>query len=224
MFTDGVIQPQPPVLRAMEWARSQLSALSFIDLKPFVPHAASEAIRLIRQMYWPDSGLITKKKLAMTGEPMHPLTAWIIRDAEAEVQKTATEITEMRLQRDEFRCIFAESWTKQDVDVVLCPVFVGPACAHDTAFYWNYTALWNFVDYPGVVFPTPVSALSKGVENYPEGEALNEQDAHVRKLWEEGDFEGAPINLQLVARKHHDNLLFGALDLLKEALVLKYAT
>ena len=221
MMNDGAIVPQPPVARALEWAKKQLSALSFVEIKPFMPHAASNAMKMIRQMYWPDGGLVTDKYLAKTGEPKHPLTVHIQQDAKADVEKTACEVSDMRVERNDFRCKFAESWTEQDVDVVLCPVFVGPACAHDTAFYWNYTALWNFVDYPGVVFPTPISALKKGEENYPESEPLNEKDEHVRKLWQDGDFEGAPITLQLVARKYHDNMLFGALDMLKEALLLK---
>jgi amidase len=221
MMDDGMIIPQPPVIRALEWAKSQLSALSFVEIKPFMPHATNEAMRMIRQMYWPDSGLVVKAKLAKTGEPMHSLTAHIMQDAIDDVEKTACEVTAMRVARDDFRCDFAESWSEQDVDVVLCPVFVGPAAAHDTSFYWNYTALFNFVDYPAVTFPTSISALKKGEESYAENRALNDQDEHVRKLWQEGDFEGAPINLQLVARKYHDNFLFGALDLLKDALQLK---
>ena len=221
MMTDGAITPQPPVTRALEWAKSQLSALSFVEVKPFMPHGASEAMTMIRQMYWPEGGLVTDKYLAKTGEPKHALTVHIQQDAKSDKEKTACEVSDMRVARDAFRCKFAEVWHEQDVDVVLCPMFVGPACAHDTAFYWNYTALWNFVDYPGVVFRTPVDALKKGDESYPAGEPLNEKDEHVRKLWQDGDFEGAPINLQLVASKYHDNMLFGALDLLKEALQLK---
>lgn len=138
-----------------------------------------------------------KSALAASGEPMHPLSAWIIKDAEGDKGKTASEITKDRLTRDGFRGEFAESWTEQDIDVVLAPVFVGPAPAHDTAFYWNYTALWNMVDYPGVVFPTPIRAQKKGTEKYASDQALSKEDEHVRKLWEETDFEGAPIDCSL---------------------------
>lgn len=65
----------------------------------------------------------------------------------------------------------------------------------------DYTALWNYVDYPGIVFPTPIKA-EKDKETYPAeySEALSQDDAHVRQLWNESDFQGAPINLQLVSR------------------------
>lgn len=103
---------------------------------------------------------------------MHPLSEWIWKDAAAGGMLTATEVSAMRAARDEFRLAFARSWEDQDVDVVLGPAYVGPACAQ------------------------------------------------VKQLWGETDFEGAPVNLQLVARKYHDNELFGAFGTLKDILGL----
>lgn len=219
MTHDGVIQPQPPVVRALAWAQSQLSASTAFELKPFAPYRTADAIKSIRKAYWPDGGAGLRAGLAKTGEPMEMLTKWIIQDAEGPPY-TWEQLFHLRLERDDFRAKFAAHWTEQDVDVVICPVFVGPAAAHDTALYWNYTALWNYVDYPGVVVPTPIKAMKKGEEAYQSSESLGQEDDHVRKFWEEGDFEGAPINLQIVARKYHDNELFAAIVALKEALKL----
>ncbi|RSL83432.1 hypothetical protein CEP52_016712 [Fusarium oligoseptatum] len=178
------------------------------------------AMKYIRLAYWPDGGKTVKAHLAVNDEPMFPLTKHITQDAEGP-ELGANDILKQRLIRDDLRCDFSLHWEKQDVDIVICPVFIGPACAHETAFYWNYTALWNYVDYPGVVVPTPIKAQAKGQENYSSSTPLSENCKHVRQLWEEGDFEGAPINLQIVARKHHDNDLFAALNKLKDVLELK---
>ncbi|KAF4310423.1 Amidase [Botryosphaeria dothidea] len=223
MLTDGAITPQPPVTRALRWAQQRLAPLSTVALKPYVPHRAAHAMQLIRRMYWPDGGAAVRRALQAGGEPMHALTQHVLADAEAPAELSATQVSAQRVERDAFRRAFARDWREQDVDVVLCPVFVGPACAHDSALYWNYTALWNFVDYPGAVFPTPVVAGRKGEERYGEAEAgvLSEECAHVRRLWGETDFLGAPVDLQLVAPKHFDNLLFGALEVVKEALELR---
>ena len=222
MLNDGVIQPQPPVLKALAWAQNQLRNHTSIQLKPFHTYRTAEAMRQIRLMYWPEGGQLVKAAAEKTGEPLHMLTKYIIQDAEGS-QKNGAEISKMRVERDAFRCAFAEDWARQDVDVVLCPVYVGPAPAHDTSLYWNYTAYWNYVDCPGVVFPTPIRAGVKGSEVYPEDDttAWNEQDAYVRKLWEEKNYEGAPINLQFVARRYHDNALFGAMGVIKGALGLQ---
>lgn len=222
MMNDGAIQPQPPVTRALEWARKQLHGSDQVEVKQYTAYKAADAIKLIRKAYWPDGGKALKEHLEDDQEPMYALSQWIIKDAEGP-QLTAQEIHAQRMSRDQFRCEFAVDWNSQDVDFVICPVFVGPACAHDTSLYWNYTALWNYVDYPGAVFPTPIKALKPGEEDYDPANAtpLSEEDKHVRQLWAEGDFEGAPIDLQIVARKYHDNELFGALNILKDALQLK---
>jgi amidase len=131
----------------------------------------------------------------------------------------AEQVTELRAQRDAFRYNFADSWNEQEVDVVIGPAFVGPAAAHDTAFYWTYTSLYNLVDYPGVVVPTPIKAET-GEKYVPDHEPLGDECDRVKELWEASNFEGAPINLQIVARRYHDNELFGALSVLKNVLNL----
>jgi amidase len=220
---DGFIDPQPPVKRAIAWVKQVLSDpkyADFIEVKEFTPYKAKDAWSKIRRMYWPEGGKATRDAITVSGEPVHFLSEWIFKDAEPHGVLDAIAVSKMRFERDAFRCEFADSWTEQDVDVVIGPAFVGPASAHDTAFYWTYTSLWNFVDYPGVVFPTPITAKAK--EDYSADYVqLSDECGHVRKLWEEGNFEGAPIDLQINARKYHDNELFGALEMLKEALGLK---
>ena len=75
------------------------------------------------------------------------------------------------------------------------------------------------MDYPGVVVPTPVVAEAK--EQYAaDYKPLSEACKQVKELWEASDFTGAPIDLQIVARRFHDNELFGALEVLKDVLSL----
>ncbi|KAI2475320.1 Amidase domain containing protein [Pyrenophora tritici-repentis] len=221
---DGFIEPQPPVKRAITWARERLAFLeksSAIEVKPFTPYNAPEAWKNIRRMYWPSGGKPAKDSIESTGEPVLPLTSWIWADAAPHGMLDAEQVNHQRSIRDSYRLAFADNWNEQDVDIVIGPGFVGPASAHDTAFYWTYTSLWNLVDYPGAVVPTPIRAGKKGEEQYASDyEPLTEECKRVKKLWDVGDFEGAPIALQICARRHHDNELFGALELLKDALEL----
>lgn len=135
MKHDEAIIPQPPVLKALEWAGKQLSSSNDVILKPYTPYKASTAMENIRKAYWPESGIMDKQMCESSGEPMHPLTAWIIKDASDDVQRTGQEVNDMRWARDNFRSDFVQHWNEQDVDFVIGPMFVGPACAHDTAFY-----------------------------------------------------------------------------------------
>ncbi|PCD21849.1 hypothetical protein AU210_015652 [Fusarium oxysporum f. sp. radicis-cucumerinum] len=219
---DGFIEPQPPVKRAVSWVKSALSnskLASLGEVKDFKVFGAREAWNQVLRLYSPDGGQLTKKGIASSGEPVHPLTEWILKDAEPFGVRTALDLTLLHKQRDDFRLAFAKSWNDQDVDVVIGPSFVGPACAHDTAFYWSYTSLYNLVDYPGVVIPTPIRAES-GEQYDKDYIPLSDACLRVKQLWEGGDFVGAPVNLQVVARRHHDNELFGALQILKHILDL----
>lgn len=219
---DGFIIPQPPVQRAIAWAKQRLSDpkhSALFQVKPFMPYNAAEAWSKVRRMYWPDGGSETIKAIKEGGEPVHSLTKWIMSDAEPHGMLDAEGVNQLRFQRDQFRFKFADSWNEQDVDVVIGPAFVGPACAHETAFYWTYTSLYNLVDYPGVVFPTPIKA-EVGERYAADYKPLSKECQHVKELWETWKFEGAPIDLQIIARRYHDNELFGALAMLKDVLEL----
>jgi amidase len=216
---DGFIVPQPPVQRAISWAKERLTNPKYsalFEIKPFTPYNAAEAWSHVRRMYWPDGGSETLKAIKEGGEPVHSLTEWIMSDASP---LDAEGVNQLRFQRDKFRFKFAESWNAQDVDVIIGPAFVGPACAHDTAFYWTYTSYYNLVDYPGVVFPTPIKA-EKGEKYREDYKPLSKECGHVNELWGRSEFEGAPVDLQINGRRHHDNELFGALAMLKDVLEL----
>ncbi|KAF4998732.1 hypothetical protein FGRMN_3058 [Fusarium graminum] len=217
MMSDGVIAPQPSVTRALEWVVGKLNAKGFL-VNPFQPYETEEAMKNMRLAYWPDGGKAFKNYLESGNEPMHDLTKMNIKDAEGPVLD-AEGVLKLRHARDDFRCRFAKHWEAQDVDILICPVSVGPACSHETTFYWNYTAFWNYVDYPGITIPTPIKAGAKGTEDYPDTSVpFCEEEKHVRKLWAERDFTGAPISLQVVARRYHDNELFAAVTEIDKAI------
>lgn len=105
---------------------------------------------------------------------------------------------------------------------MISPAYIGTAPAHDTSDYILYTCIWNFVDYPAVIVPTPIKA-EKGGEKYEDGETISgtDEDKYAREVYGDGSqFEGAPVSLQVTARRHHDNELFGALKLMSKALEL----
>ncbi|KPI35894.1 putative amidase [Cyphellophora attinorum] len=217
---DGFIEPQPPVKRGIAWARKVLSDPKYshiVELKEFRQYKAEEAFRKVSRMFVPDGGAGVIAAIEAGGEPVLPLTRTFL--AGNSKMSNAVEVSDMRFERDTFRTEYAKAWNAQDVDVVLGPCHVGPAAAHDTARFWTYTGFWNFVDYPGLVFPTPIKAElgEKYAETY---KPLSGECKAVKELWDAGDFEGAPVNLQINARRYHDNELFGALALLKDALSL----
>lgn len=67
--------------------------------------------------------------------------------------------------------------------------------------------------------PTQIKAGGKGTKKYNTADQpLSKQDNLVRQIWQDGDFKGAPINLQIITRRYHNNELFRALRRILDAL------
>ena len=80
-----------------------------------------------------------------------------------------------------FPDVLAEDADDKMVDVVLCPT--GPGCAPllNCSRYWGYTAQWNLLDYPALIFPT---GLQCGPEDKADSgyEPRNENDKYNHEL------------------------------------------
>ena len=82
------------------------------------------------------------------------------------------QVSELTCEREAYRAGYARLWG--DVDVILCPVGPGIALALDGARYWGYTAQWNLLGYPAVVFP--VDRVDVGVDGVEEYVPRNRED------------------------------------------------
>jgi amidase len=110
---------------------------------------------------------------------MRPLTEFIIEDNPYVKEHTISELWDWIGKRDQYRQDYAELWnstaTGRDelgsptglVDVILCPAGPGAALPLNSARYWGYTAQWNILDYPALIFP--VSFVDSILGNHADG-------------------------------------------------------
>ena len=100
-------------------------------------------------------------------------------------------VWEWTARREAFRAKYAERWNatgtsgaKADtIDVILCPAGPGAAPPLDCARYWNYTSLWNLLDWPALVFP--VTTVDQDKDREDEGYMpKNEADQYNHNLCE----------------------------------------
>jgi len=218
MIHDDVVLPHPPMLRALETAKERLKASDTVDLVEYVPFEHAYGYTLAKELYYEEGGKSVRKMLAEGGEDMLPLTEWVISPPHVK-DHDATGMWELHAKRERFRRAYSDHWRSQGCDVVLCPPFPGVAARHDTSMYWGYTAIWNLVDYPGVVFPTGLRAdpsMDIVMEDAPP--CLSDADEYNRSLYEPAVFAGAPVSLQVVARRFEDGLALAAQELIENAL------
>ncbi|PLB50255.1 amidase [Aspergillus steynii IBT 23096] len=225
---DGVVRPHPPMARALREvaAACRNAGMEVVDWD-------SEALdhrrgwEILSKLYWPDGGREVMGLLEESGEPVLPLTRFIIEEQGVR-DLSMHELWEFCAQRDAYRAMYAQAWTatatatapssgSSEVDVILCAPSFGAATPHDRSRYWGYTAHWNLLDYPGAVFPvTTVDAAKDPVDaTYV---PRNEEDRFVHEMYAPERYVDAPVSLQVVGRRQEDEKVLAALGEIERAM------
>ncbi|KAH9427182.1 hypothetical protein MCOR02_012423 [Pyricularia oryzae] len=97
------------------------------------------------------------------------------------------------------------------------PANFGAATPHDQSKYWGYTSHWNLVDYPAVVFPVTTVDPVKDVKD-ASYTPKNAQDRFVYDMYTPDKFANAPVSLQIVGRRFHDEKVLAALVEIERAI------
>lgn len=153
------------------------------------------------------------------------LSRFIIEENPFVVHHTMASLWAANNERDAYRDAYNALWTTPSghpvADVILCPVGPSVAPRLDTARYWAYTATWNLLDYPAVVFPVGEHVDPADYEGEEDGRyrptgSGSDAEEYQRMLWEGPDggaeaYRGAPVALQLVARRFEDERLLESL-------------
>ncbi|RSH85351.1 hypothetical protein EHS25_004747 [Saitozyma podzolica] len=203
MWEDGVVRPVKPTRRTLQTMEDKLRRLSGVELVDFAPESVPEIWKITAQLYYIDGG--RKLREAFGEEPMYPLTKWIVSQAR---ELSTEEVTELVNRRNALRQRYSALFQSLHLDVILCPASPAPALPFHTSKYWSYTSLFNFLDWPGVVFPTGVQVtLDDQDADY---EPRNEDEQHVYSTYSPETCIDAPIGLQLAAPRWHDERLMAA--------------
>ncbi|KAK5947441.1 hypothetical protein PMZ80_001591 [Knufia obscura] len=221
---DGVVQPHPPMTRALKEvsAACRAAGMEIVDWDcEQLDH--KKAWDIIASLYWPDAGDEVLGRLKSVGEPVLLLTKFIIEEQPSVKKLSMHELWERTAEREAYRDFYARAWTNtaaqdgKEVDVILCPPSFGAATPHDQSKYWGYTAQWNLLDYPGVVFPVTTVDPVKD----PRDESYvpkNEQDKFCFEMYSPERYKNAPVSLQIVGRRNHDEKVLAALREIEAAL------
>ncbi|KAK8007902.1 monooxygenase [Apiospora arundinis] len=221
---DGVVQPHPPMTRALrEVAEAcRKAGMEVVDWDcEGLDH--KKGWDILSALYWPDGGKEALGLLEGAGEPILPLTKFILKEQPTVKDRTMHELWELCNERDMYRARYAQAWSKtgddgnREVDVILCPPSFGAAMPHGQSRYWGYTSHWNLLDYPAAVFPvTKVNPDldAKDLEYVPK----NSQDKFVHDMYSPERFSNAPVSLQVVGRRQEDEKVLAALAEIERAM------
>lgn len=111
-------------------------------------------------------------------------------------------------QRDIYRDEYHALFNRRGVDFILSPTYPAAAAVMGESQYWNYTAIWNLVDLPSVVFPSgifvdpKVDMLTEQDKEYVHRDEVDEREW--RKYQGPERYEGASVGLQLSGKRFKD--------------------
>lgn len=215
---DGVVKPHPPIERGLKYMKKVLleAGIEVVTVKP--PRVA-EAVETINKLYSSDSGKCQLKLLEKSGEPLLPLTKWALAFGKGTALMTAGEYRDLTDTRESIKEEYFNLMNDQNISFFLSPVYNGVAPIPSTIRYWGYTALWNLIDMPNLVFPT-------GLFQDPDIDVVdssytprNDIEKYEYGLYDDpSKFVGAPISLQLTGRRYNDEELVKCGELISDLL------
>ncbi|WFD29885.1 hypothetical protein MSPP1_000899 [Malassezia sp. CBS 17886] len=217
MADDGVVHPHAAIQRALRWMRRVLADMPDMDIVEYVPPGGTRAWELATALYFPDGGARVRALGAAACEPLHPLTRWLL--AQDGVRERSMHVLwELHAEHAAFRQMFHEHWNALGLDVVIAPVYVAPGAAQNTARYWNYSSLWNVLDYPGIAFPTGLFVEPEdGAERLRTARNVAEDECIASGALT-ANYTGIPLGLQMVAQTDDDARLFALMAAVDRAV------
>ncbi|KAI1617410.1 amidase [Exophiala viscosa] len=207
MKSDGIVNPQPPVTRAVAMVVEALTSAGHkvIEWKP-PSHERLLEIALKTWVY--DGGKDVHEAFGLSGEPL----SMQIKSAYGEKpikEFTASEISANNRDKRSFQKEYMDYWnstaqetgTGKPVDGVICPVAPFPAARPEKYSYYGYSVFVNGLDYTSVVVPVTTSDKTK--DQYAEGyKPINDEDKKVYESYDAEIYEGAHVSVQIVGRRY----------------------
>ncbi|KAK5046461.1 hypothetical protein LTR84_008264 [Exophiala bonariae] len=214
MMDDGNVHPHPPMTRALNFAKEKLQKAG-INIVGWEPYKWKEIGDLVHSLYFPDGAACEREVIEASGEPVLPLTEWSFSWAK---ELTLRELFAKALQRDKFRIEHQAVMNMRNVDFILCPSAPGTAPLAGDVHYWFYTSVWNLLDMPGAIFPSGLRVdqeLDKVEVDYT---PRNTDDAREYEKYAPERFVDAPVSLQLVGKRYHDEAVLAAARVVDDVL------
>ncbi|KAI1070410.1 hypothetical protein LB507_010236 [Fusarium sp. FIESC RH6] len=214
MWNDGMVQPHPPVLRALRHAVEKLKAAG-VTTVDFEAYNHQDGIDICSALYFPECAKTQKDLLEESGEPIAELSHYIFNFSRPE-PLSVPENWAWNIRRDNYREAYHRVMKERGVDFILSPAYPGPAALLANAHYIPYTAIWNVLDHPAVTFQTGLKvdpAVDGADLNYEPRSA--EDETEYRKYSAE-KYVDAPLALQLIGKHFRDEETVAAAEFISK--------
>jgi amidase len=210
MKGDGVVNPDPPVLRAVQLVAAALEKAGhqIIEWKPTPSHKS--ILDAVFKTWVFDGGIDVHKAFGLSGETPSPQIT-MSYGVEPGQEFTASQIAATNVELRRLRKQYMDYWngtesqtgTGRPVDGVIGALAPYPAARPLGFKYYGFSAWVNALDYTSVV--VPVTLADKSVDKYEEGYSpISEADRQVFEDYDADIYDGAHVGVQIVGRRFQE--------------------
>ncbi|KAF2025582.1 amidase [Setomelanomma holmii] len=218
---DGVVNPMPPVRRAVETLVAALEKAGH-EVIEWTPPSHKTLTDAGFKSWIFDAGNDVKGAFALSGEPMaDQVKFYETLDTEFKASEIAATNVELRTLKKEhmdyWNSTKDKTSTGRPVDGVICPLAPFPAARPGKYTYYGYSTWVNVLDYTSVV--VPVTNVDKAVDVRDEGyEALSDQDKQIQGDYDPEVYDGSHVSLQIVGRRLQEEKMLAVAEYVEKLL------
>lgn len=128
--TDGVVDPHPPIKRALLETSEKLRAAGHEVTEYEKPFDFWAAALVTWALYFQTGAREHHDTLAIANEPPIPQFAYNHKVFNIK-ELTVAELFKLNVQQAEFKAAFQQAWDAQEIDVILCPCAPMVGVPHD---------------------------------------------------------------------------------------------
>jgi len=241
IWDNKIVRPHPPISRALGMAKNALEAAGH-KVIDWTPYRHQDIYHNAQSIWAADGSEDYKRHCNLSGEPLikkehftteqsHPLYSRLT----AESRKHATgecdplnsyQLWQHHKERRKLRKEYLDYWnstvvetgTGRPVDAIISPILPYGMPPHGLHMDASYTAVWNTLDYPSVVFPVTTVDVEKDKTLEKRTEFYNHKDEATHKLYDSELFRDSPIGLQVVCRTQEEEAVLATAQVIVEAL------
>ncbi|KAK4125869.1 amidase [Parathielavia appendiculata] len=218
LWTDGALRPHPPILRGI---RDVVNALrqaghKVVDWNPPL-HATAKKIHLAFLLA--DGAHDVHSHLSRSGEPLIPD---LQESFKLRPPIPLLEYQSLTVEGLEYELAYSDYWNSTAVDghvvdAVIMPVAPHAAVVPGKYYHTAYTEVINLLNYSAVAIP--VTKADKAVDLVDDSyQPLNDIDKLNWDAYDSDVYHGAPVGLQLVARKFEEEKVLAIAGIVTSAL------
>ncbi|KAI2465553.1 amidase [Annulohypoxylon bovei var. microspora] len=201
LWTDGVVQPHPPVTRSLHMVVDAVKKAGH-KVVDWTPPSHNTATKIHLSFIRADGAESVHKELKLSGEPLIPAL-------NTRGMQLRPPLELLKFQDLANYC--------QIVDAVIMPVAPHAANIPGKLYHIDYTETLNLLNYSVAVIP--VTKVDKTLDPFDHShQPLNKKDEKNWKAYDADTYHGGPVGVQIVARKFEEEKVWAIAKIVYAAL------